>query len=57
MCVDEEIRCFYDELFDTNQNYCIVVVELPQTPEHDLRSTRAACGRRMSLSLLVHVCS
>ena len=33
------------------------VVELPQTPEADLKSSRAACGRRMSWSQLMDVCS
>ena len=35
----------------------VVVVELPQTPEDDLRSTMAMHGKRMNLSQLVHVCS
>ena len=35
----------------------VVVVELPLTPEYDLRSARAACKMQTSYSQLVHRCS
>ena len=49
--------CCVVTLFYVSCTMCGVVVELPQTPEDDLRSARAACGRRMSKLQLVHVCS